>query len=63
VGGNPNISLPKTTWEPSLALHFGNVCHLWALPIIKHKLKVMYMNLNIYVDHEVEEGRVFAYTP
>jgi hypothetical protein len=23
MGGNPNIRLPKTTWEPSLALHFA----------------------------------------
>jgi hypothetical protein len=26
------------------------------LPIINHNMKVMHMNLNIYVDHEVRRG-------
>jgi hypothetical protein len=35
----------------SLAPHFGNVPHPWALPIVEHQAKFI-MN-QTYVDHEV----------
>jgi len=43
--------------QSSLAPHFGNVPHPWALPVIKHKEKFI-MN-QTYVDHEAINGRVF----
>jgi hypothetical protein len=47
--------------RPSLALHFGNVPHPWALPIIKHEAKFI-MN-QAYIDHEVWEWEgYYAYS-
>jgi hypothetical protein len=37
----------------SSTLHFGNVPHPWALPIIKHEAKFI-MN-HTYVNHKVNE--------
>jgi len=37
---------PKVRWSSSLALHFESILHSWALPIVKHEVKVI-MNLNI----------------
>jgi len=46
VGGHSQDTGPKMRWSSSLALYFESILHSWALPIVKHEVKVI-MNLNI----------------
>jgi hypothetical protein len=54
IGGT--LKIRKGPRMRSSNLHFGNVPHPWALPIIKHEAKFI-MN-HIYVDHKVYEWEV-----
>jgi hypothetical protein len=50
---------PKMIWLFSLVSHFGNVLHLWVLPIVKHEAKVI-TSLNICKSQSVERRFSFA---
>ncbi len=32
--------LTEGSWTKPLTSHFGNIFHPWALPIVKHKVKI-----------------------
>lgn len=50
-GGHSHNKGPRMRWLSSVALDFGNVPHLWTLPILKHEANII-MNINIYRSKE-----------